>query len=39
MITANVVGTPNESINVDDRVEVTFDAVTEDVTLPRFRIV
>jgi len=39
MMTANVTGTKNELINVGDRVQVTFDAVTDDVTLPRFCIV
>jgi uncharacterized OB-fold protein len=39
MLTANVVGTANASINVGDRVEVTFDRVTDEFTLPRFRVV
>ncbi len=39
MMTANVVGTKNELIDVGERVQVTFDAVTDEVTLPRFRIV
>jgi uncharacterized OB-fold protein len=35
---SNVVGTPNEKVKVGDKVEVTFDKVTEDVTIPRFRL-
>ena len=34
---SNVVGVPPDSVNVNDRVEVLFDAVTEELTLPRFR--
>ena len=33
----NVVGADPETVDVGDRVEVTFDAVDEDVALPRFR--
>jgi len=39
MVTANVVGTDNEGIEIGARVKVVFDPVTETVTLPRFRIV
>jgi uncharacterized protein len=39
MITSCVVGSPNEEIEVDRRVEVVFDAVTDDVVLPKFRLV
>lgn len=33
----NVVGTPNDGVKVGDRLFVTFDAVTPEITLPRFR--
>lgn len=35
---SNVVGTPDDQFKVGDPLEVVFDAVTEDVTIPRFRI-
>jgi uncharacterized OB-fold protein len=38
MMTANVVGSLQEDIEVGSRVVVEFEAVTEAVTLPRFRI-
>ena len=33
---SNVVGVPPNQVKVGDRVEVVFDPVTEDVTIPRF---
>lgn len=36
-LTANLVDVPNEQITVGMQVEVVFDDVTQDVTLPRFR--
>lgn len=36
-LTANLVGVPNDEITVGMAVEVVFDDVTPDVTLPRFR--
>ena len=36
---SNIVGVANEDVSVGDAVEVTFDAVTDEVTLPRFRLV
>ena len=36
---SNVVGVANDAVSVGDAVEVTFETVTEDVTLPRFRLV
>lgn len=35
---SNVVGTPDDRIKVGDPVEVVFDPVTDEVTIPRFRI-
>ena len=37
-LTANVVGAPNEALAVGKPVEVVFDDVTPEVTLPRFRL-
>ena len=34
---SNVVGVPNEDVKVGMRITVTFDRVTPEVTLPRFR--
>ena len=34
---SNLVGVPNDAIRMDMPVEVCFDDVTEDVTLPKFR--
>lgn len=34
---SNVVGVPPSSVKVGDRVAVLFDAVTEDLSIPRFR--
>jgi uncharacterized protein len=39
MMTANVVGSLHEDIEVGCHVAVEFDAVTDEITLPRFRIV
>lgn len=36
-IYSNVVGVPNDAVEVGDRVSVTFDAVTPEITIPRFR--
>ncbi len=36
---SNIVGTPNEEIKVGDRVAVTFDPVTDEISIPKFRIV
>jgi uncharacterized OB-fold protein len=36
-LTANVVGAPNDAIRIGLPVEVVFDDVTAEVTLPRFR--
>jgi len=35
---SNVVGVPPGSVKVGERVEVLFDAVTDELTLPRFRL-
>lgn len=35
---SNVVGVPNDQVRVGDKVEVTFDKATEEVTIPRFRL-
>ena len=37
-IYSNVVGVPNDAVKVGDALEVIFDAVTPDITLPRFRL-
>ena len=34
----NVVGVPNDAVKVGDSLEVVFDAVTPEITLPRFRL-
>jgi uncharacterized OB-fold protein len=34
---SNVVGVPNESVQVGMRVRATFDPVTPEITIPRFR--
>jgi hypothetical protein len=39
MMTSNVVGSLHEDIEIGSRVAVEFDAVTAEVTLPRFRII
>lgn len=36
-LTGNVVGVPNEALRVGLPVQVVFDDVTADATLPRFR--
>lgn len=38
-LTANVVGATNEALAVGRRVEVVFDEVAPEATLPRFRLV
>lgn len=35
---SNIVGTPNDQVRIGDAVEVVFDAVTDEVTIPRFRL-
>ena len=35
---SNIVGTPNDAVRIGDAVEAVFDAVTPDVTIPRFRL-
>ena len=35
---SNVVGTPNDAFKVGDPVEVVFDPVTEEISVPRFKI-
>jgi hypothetical protein len=35
---SNVVGVPTDKVKVGDKVEVTFDQVTEEVTIPRFKL-
>ncbi|PZW38899.1 hypothetical protein C8P66_13315 [Humitalea rosea] len=34
---SNVVGVPNDQVHIGDPVEVVFDPVTPEVTIPRFR--
>jgi hypothetical protein len=34
---SNVVGVPNDAVKVGDALEVVFDAVTPEITIPRFR--
>jgi len=34
---SNVVGVDNDAVKVGDKVEVTFDPVTPEVTIPRFK--
>jgi len=36
-IIANIVGTPNKDLHIGDPVEVTFEDVTADISIPRFR--
>jgi uncharacterized OB-fold protein len=35
---SNVIGVPNDAVKVGDPLEVVFDAVTDEVTIPRFRL-
>jgi hypothetical protein len=35
---SNVVDVPNDEVKVGDKVEVTFEKATEEVTIPRFRL-
>lgn len=35
---SNIVGTPNDQVRIGDAVEVVFDPVTVEVTIPRFRL-
>jgi uncharacterized OB-fold protein len=34
----NVVGVPNDQVRIGDAVEAVFDAVTPEITIPRFRL-
>ncbi|HVZ43585.1 MAG TPA: Zn-ribbon domain-containing OB-fold protein [Ramlibacter sp.] len=34
---SNVVGVPNDAVKIGDAVEVTFDPVTPEITIPRFK--
>jgi uncharacterized OB-fold protein len=38
-LTANLVGSPNEALAIGKPVEVVFDDVTPELSLPRFRLV
>jgi len=35
---SNVVGVDNDAVKVGDKLEVVFDAVTPEITIPRFRL-
>lgn len=35
---SNIVGVDNEAVKVGDKVEAVFDAVTTEVTIPRFKL-
>lgn len=35
---SNIVGTPNDQVRIGDAVEAVFDAVTPEITIPRFRL-
>lgn len=35
---SNIVGTPNNEVRIGDPVEVVFDPVTPQITIPRFRL-
>jgi uncharacterized OB-fold protein len=35
---SNIVGTPNDQVRIGDAVEAVFEAVTPEVTIPRFRL-
>lgn len=35
---SNVVGVDNDAVKIGDKVEVAFDSVTPEVTIPRFRL-
>ena len=35
---SNIVGTSNDQVRIGDAVEVVFDPVTPEVTIPRFRL-
>ncbi len=35
---SNVIGVDNDAVKVGDKLEVAFDAVTPEVTIPRFRL-
>ncbi|MBV9859954.1 MAG: OB-fold domain-containing protein [Alphaproteobacteria bacterium] len=37
-LTANIAGSPNEALAVGKPVEIVFDDVTPEITLPRFRL-
>lgn len=35
---SNIVGTPNDQVRIGDAVQVTFDSVTPEISIPRFRL-
>lgn len=35
---SNIVGTPNDKVRIGDAVEVVFDPVTQEVSIPRFQL-
>ena len=35
---SNIVGCSNDAVKVGDRVEAVFDAVTPEITIPKFRL-
>ena len=35
---SNIVGVPNDQVRIGDAVEAVFDAVTPEITIPRFRL-
>lgn len=35
---SNIVGTPNDRVRVGDQVEAVFEAATDEVTIPKFRL-
>ena len=35
---SNIVGVPNDQVRIGDAIEVVFDAVTDAITIPRFRL-
>jgi hypothetical protein len=35
---SNIVGTPNDQVRIGDAVEAVFEAATQEVTIPKFRL-
>ena len=35
---SNVVGVENDAVKVGDKLEVTFDSVTPEITIPKFKL-